>query len=276
ERLPVDMAALARLAQAQGDPWLQLVAEREWAASESRAGRWWNAEQRLKAALDTCLGTTLVFSCLRLERELTELYLEQHRPAEALPYAWSGWHRAKAAREWRSEQGFLQQLADITRFQHAYASSRAYLEEALARMPEDCAQRTHTHRNLAAVEWEGFRPDSARRALDEAMACERPLGLTGAFVLSDLARARPGPRDGGPPPPRAGRAARRGRHPRTRGAAALHRRAVRAGALARHGPGAAVECPGAGGALAGRRARAQGPGLCLRCPHRRRGEGGAL
>ncbi|WP_164020614.1 zf-HC2 domain-containing protein [Pyxidicoccus trucidator] len=195
-RRTVDMEALARLAEAQGDPWLQLVAEREWAASEAREGRWWNAEQRLKSALDTCQGTALVFSCLRLERELTELYLEQHRPAEALPHAWSGWNRAKAAREWRSEQGFLLQLADIARYQHAFASARAYLEESLARMPEDCVQRTHIHRNLAAVEWEGFRPDSARRALDRAMACEQPLGLTGAFVLSDLARSRSEPRDG--------------------------------------------------------------------------------
>jgi hypothetical protein len=191
----VDMVELARLAETQADPWLQLVSEREHALSESRQGRWWNAEQRLKAALDLCRTQALLYSCLRLERELTELYLEQHRPADALAYAWSGWSRARAAREWRSEQEFLQQLADITRYQHAYASSRAYLEESLARMPEDCDQRTHVHRNLAAVEWEGFRPDSARRALDRAIACERPLGLTGAYVLAELARSRPAPGD---------------------------------------------------------------------------------
>ncbi|MCY1021543.1 zf-HC2 domain-containing protein [Pyxidicoccus sp. MSG2] len=191
----VDVELLARLARAQGDSWLVLQAEQAWARSEARAGAWWKAEQRLKAALEACQGAALVDRCLGLEQELTRLYLDLHRPAEALPYAWSGWERAKLTRDWRVEQEFLLELADVLRFQHAFASARAYLEEALARMPEDCEPRSRVHRTLAAVEWERFHPDDARRALDRALACERPLELTGALVLSDLARVRPEPGD---------------------------------------------------------------------------------
>ena len=189
----VDMEELARLATALEDPWMQLLVEGERARHEMRDGAWWKAEQRLQGALESCQG--LVYRCLGLERALTDLYLHLHRPADALRYAWSGWNRAKDAREWGLEQEFLQELADVARYQHSFASARAYLEESLARMPEDCAQRTHVHVNLATVEWEDFHPDAARRALDRALACERPLGLTGAMVLSDLSRASPRPRD---------------------------------------------------------------------------------
>ncbi|MCP3140855.1 CHAT domain-containing protein [Pyxidicoccus xibeiensis] len=193
---PVDVEALARLAEAQGDPWMRLIAAREQAASAEREGAWWKAEQQLQEALKTCLGSSLVYRCLDLEWRLSYLYLKLHRPADALGYAWSGWSRAKAARDWSFEQQFLQGLADVARYQHAFASARAYLEESLARMPEDCAQRTHVFQVLAAVEWQRFRPDSARRELDRALACERTVGMNGTFVLSHLARSRPQPRDG--------------------------------------------------------------------------------
>ncbi|MBZ4422429.1 CHAT domain-containing protein [Myxococcus sp. RHSTA-1-4] len=195
-RVATDLEELARLADAREDPWMQLQAERELAAHDSREGAWWKAEQRLLRALEACQRESLAYRCLGLERELTDLYLDLHRPADALRHAWSGWTRAKDAREWRFEQEFLQELADVARYQHAFASARAYLEESQARMPEDCEQRTHIQASLASVEWRSFRPDSARRALDRALACQRPLGLTGAFVLSDLARSRPQPRDG--------------------------------------------------------------------------------
>jgi tetratricopeptide (TPR) repeat protein len=193
--LPVDREALARLAEAQDDPWMQLVAERERALLEVQAGAWWKAEQRLLAALDTCEEQRLVYRCLGLERQLTDLYLGLHRPADAFRHAWTAWQRVRASGEWMYEQQFLQELADIARFQKRLPSARAYLEESLLRMPEDCAQRTHVHRNLARLELEGFRPDGARSAVDHALRCEQPLGLTGALVLSDLARVRYRPGD---------------------------------------------------------------------------------
>jgi tetratricopeptide (TPR) repeat protein len=187
--LPVDREALARLAEAQADPWLRLVAERERALLEVQAGAWWKAEQRLLAALDTCEEQQLVYRCLGLERQLTDLYLGLHRPADAFRHAWTAWQRVRATGEWQYEQQFLQELADVARFQKLLSSARAYLEESLLRMPGDCEQSTHVHRNLARLELEGFRPEGARRAVDRALQCGRPLGLTGALVLSDLARS---------------------------------------------------------------------------------------
>jgi tetratricopeptide (TPR) repeat protein len=192
---PVDREALARLGEAQEDPWLRLGAERERAILEERSGEWWKAEQRLLAALDTCEKQGLVYRCLGLERKLTDLYLRLHRPADAFRHAWTAWERLRAVREWQLEQEFLQELADVARYQKLLASSRAYLEESLRRMPEDCRQRTHVYRNLAWLELESFRPEGARSAMERALECGEPLGFMGALVLSDLARSRPQPGD---------------------------------------------------------------------------------
>ncbi|MCP3165692.1 CHAT domain-containing protein [Myxococcus qinghaiensis] len=195
-RQPVDSAALVRLARASEDPWMRVFGELELARVDQREGRWWNAEQRLLEALDSCQKQGLVYRCLGLEQALTDLYLDLHRPAEAFQHAWNGWSRAQEAREWRYEQVFLQELADVARYQHSFTSARAYLEESLVRMPEDCAQRTHVHSNVALLEWQRFRPEAARESLERALECERPLGMTGARVLSELARFQPRPHDG--------------------------------------------------------------------------------
>ncbi|MBZ4407095.1 CHAT domain-containing protein [Myxococcus sp. XM-1-1-1] len=196
QRQPVDSQAVIRLARASGDPWMRVLADQEQAKLWQREGQWWKAEQRLLDALDTCQKQGLVYRCLGLQRRLADLYLDQHRPAEAFQHAWKGWARALEAREWRFEQEFLQELADVARYQHAFTTARAYLEESLGRMPEDCAQRTHVHRTVALLEWQRFRPEAARAALERAMECERPLGLTGAWVLSEMARSVPRPQDG--------------------------------------------------------------------------------
>ncbi|MCP3100107.1 CHAT domain-containing protein [Myxococcus sp. K15C18031901] len=193
----VDSAALVRLAGASEDPWIRVFADREQALVDQRAGRWWKAEERLLSSVERCQKDGLVYRCLGLERQLTDLYLELHRPAEAFRQAWSGWGRAQEAREWQFEQEFLQELADVARYQHAFASARAYLEESLARMPEDCAQRSYVHRNLSLLAWQTFRPDLARAWLERAVECERPLGMTGAWVLTEMARGHLEPGDEG-------------------------------------------------------------------------------
>ncbi|WP_338865002.1 CHAT domain-containing protein [Myxococcus stipitatus] len=190
-RKPVDVEALVRLGKASEDPWMQLLVEMEQAKVEQREGRWWAAEQRLLESLETCQKQGVVYRCLSLEFALADLYLELHRPADAFPHAWNGWARAREALEWQYEQGFLQLLADVARYQHSFTSARAYLEESLLRMPENCAQRTHVHSNVALLEWQRFRLEAARESLELAMECERPLGLTGALTLSEMARSIP-------------------------------------------------------------------------------------
>ncbi|MCE9668143.1 CHAT domain-containing protein [Myxococcus stipitatus] len=193
--LRVDSEALIRLASASEDPWMHILAERERVLVDQRAGRWAKAEERLLKSLTRCDAEGLVYRCLGLERQLADLYLELHRPADAFPHAWRGWTRAVEAREWDFELSFLLELADVARYQHAFASARAYLEEALARTPDDCARRAHVHQNLALLSWQTFQPDQARQWLERVTACDVPLGLTGVGVLTELARRERRPDD---------------------------------------------------------------------------------
>ncbi|MCP3100110.1 CHAT domain-containing protein [Myxococcus sp. K15C18031901] len=177
-----------RIARASEDPWLTLLAERELSVREEREGRWWKAEQRLRAALATCSGRGLGYRCATLKRRLADLFVRLHRPADALEEARAGWRLTRDMGEWNLELQFLQEMAQIARYRHSAASARAYLRESLSRSPDDCEQRTYVHRNLATVAWADFRPVEARGELEQASRCGRSLGMPGAWVLSYLAR----------------------------------------------------------------------------------------
>ncbi|AEI68453.1 hypothetical protein LILAB_32860 [Corallococcus macrosporus] len=177
-----------RLAREAEDPWVSLLAERELAGAEERAGAWWKAEARLRAAVGACQGKGLSYRCATLKKRLSDLYLALNRPAEAFEQAWSGWLASRELEEWELEQQFLQELAHIARYRLEVTSARAYLRESLARTPDLCEQRTYVHRNLAYLSWLEFDAQEARRELELAQACGRPLGLPGALLLSYLAR----------------------------------------------------------------------------------------
>ncbi|TQF14058.1 CHAT domain-containing protein [Myxococcus llanfairpwllgwyngyllgogerychwyrndrobwllllantysiliogogogochensis] len=177
-----------RIARAGGDPWLVLLAERELSVREEHAGEPWKAEQRLRAALAACSGRGLAYRCATLRRRLADLFVRLHRPADALEEARDGWRLTRELGEWNLEQQFLQEMAQISRLRHSAASARAFLRESLSRSPDDCEQRTYVHRNLASVAWSDFRPDEAREELEQATRCGSPLGMSGAWVLSNLAR----------------------------------------------------------------------------------------
>lgn len=177
-----------RLAREANDPWLSLLAERELAGAEERAGEWWKAEARLRAAVGACQGKGLSYRCATLKKRLSDLYLALNRPAEALEQAWSGWLASRELEEWELEQQFLQELAHIARYRLDVTSARAYLRESLARTPDACEQRTYVHRNLAYLSWLEFDAHDARNELELAQGCGRPLGLPGALLLSYLAR----------------------------------------------------------------------------------------
>ncbi|MFP2958365.1 tetratricopeptide repeat protein [Myxococcus sp. 1LA] len=177
-----------RLASAANDPWVSLLAERELAGAEERAGAWWKAEARLRAAVGACQGRGLSYRCATLKKRLSDLYLALNRPAEAFEQAWSGWLASRELEEWELEQQFLQELAHIARYRLDVTSARAYLRESLARSPDVCEQRTYVHRNLAYLSWLEFDAQEARRELELAQECGRPLGLPGALLLSYLAR----------------------------------------------------------------------------------------
>ncbi|MBZ4422426.1 CHAT domain-containing protein [Myxococcus sp. RHSTA-1-4] len=182
------MEDFTRLARSGQDAWLALLAERELSVAEEHSGHWWKAEARLRAALEACQGRGMVYRCISLKKRLADLYLALNRPADAFEMAWSGWRTSHALGEWELEQQLLQELAHIARYRLDVTSARAYLRESLARTPEVCEQRTYVHRNLAYLSWLDFDPRGARRELEQALECGRPLGLPGALVLSYLAR----------------------------------------------------------------------------------------
>jgi hypothetical protein len=190
-----NMEDFTRLARAARDPWLTLLAERELSVAEEHEGHWWKAEARLRAALDACQGQGMTYRCITLKKRLADLYLALNRPADAFEQASSGRRSSHQAGEWELEQQLLQELAHIARYRLDVHSARAYLRESLARTPELCEQRTYVHRNLAYLSWLDFDPKGARRELEQALACGRPLGLPGALVLSYLARFGSGSHD---------------------------------------------------------------------------------
>lgn len=184
---PRHIDAFVRVARAQKDPWFDLAAERELASVEDAQGEWWKAEERLQAALRMCREQRLPYRCASLEKRLADLYLNLHRPADAFEHAWSGWRLGKELGDLDYEQQFLQELAQIALLRRSLPSARAYLQESLARGPGSCRQRTYIHRNLAQIAYLDFRPEQARRELNEATECGQPLGLAGAATLSELA-----------------------------------------------------------------------------------------
>ncbi|MBU8897558.1 CHAT domain-containing protein [Corallococcus sp. M34] len=194
-RVGTHLGDFTRIAQASRDPWLQLLSERELAGQESQASQWWKAESRLLAALKDCRGAGLAYRCLTLKKRLVDLYVALHRPADAYEQASSGWRWAKDLGEWNLEQQFLEELSIVARYRHSTASARAFLQESLARMPDDCEQRSFVHRNLAQLAWLDLRPEEARGELEQAARCGQALGVPGALVLADLARLGRGPED---------------------------------------------------------------------------------
>jgi tetratricopeptide (TPR) repeat protein len=190
EVAPRHIDAFVRVAKAQKDPWFDLLAERELAAHEEYQGEWWKAEARLQSAIQACRDMRLPYRCANLEKRLSDLYITTlHRPADSYEHVRSGWTLAKEMGDWDYERQFLQELAQIAILRLSLPSARAYLQESLAREPEDCVQRVYIHRNLAHVAYLGMRLDEARREIEQAAACGQSLGMSGARVLSNLSRS---------------------------------------------------------------------------------------
>ncbi|HLL81246.1 MAG TPA: CHAT domain-containing protein, partial [Longimicrobium sp.] len=160
---------------------------------EAAQGRWERAERRLKEAARACASTGLAFRCARVHRQLMDLYVALHRPNDAHRHAFEGLRLAREAREWKLERELLQGLAQISRFRNGRSLAHAYLEESLSRDPADCVQQAYVHEELAAVDLVELRRTEAReemsRAVRASLGCNRPLSLSGALVLAELARA---------------------------------------------------------------------------------------
>jgi cellulose synthase operon protein C len=189
------LALFEQKAAASGDPWFQLLAAQERAAAERTAGGWSRATQILLEARRSCPERGLAYRCISLDRDLSGLYIQLHRFDSAAEHARSGLKQARDHGEWFLERDLLWQLAQIARFVSDAPLARARYAELLERDREDADTVRRVHQHLADIEWNELRLDEARREIDAALATGKPLSLSGAFTLSDIARLKSAPED---------------------------------------------------------------------------------
>ncbi|HZI12314.1 MAG TPA: CHAT domain-containing protein [Myxococcus sp.] len=192
DRVASHFAAFQEEATRLGDPWFLLLAHYEQAREAISQGQLLQAEQVLLEAVALCRRQPLDYRCATIHSKLGELYRQLHR----LPESNSHVHAAREAfrNDGRSSEGrLLLQLGQNARLQEESALARAWLEEALARHPEDCNIRHFVRSNDALALLNALSVDEARERMDEALSCKATLLLSGAKTLADLARLRPDP-----------------------------------------------------------------------------------
>ena len=172
------------------DPWFLLLAEHERARAAISRGELLEAEQVLLGAVERCKAHPIGYRCILIESELGDLYRQLHRLPEANQHARAALAGYPGDSRW-SEARHLLQLGQNARYLGDGALSRAYLEEALVRYPQDCNIRHFVRANDAQVLLGQFAFAEARANMAEALSCEGPLSLVAAKTLADLSRLRP-------------------------------------------------------------------------------------
>ncbi|MCY1021038.1 CHAT domain-containing protein [Pyxidicoccus sp. MSG2] len=179
------------LALATRDPWFALLAEEQQARADVLRGQATRAKERLGTALRACGGDgQWNYRCLELHRQLAEVEVVLHHPVEARIQALAGLERARRGNEWAKELRVVQELGQIARYHGRLYLARAYLEDALLRMPVPCSDPKLTelaHTNLALAFYRIHDFASAREQIDRVARCGQPPELPRAFVIADLA-----------------------------------------------------------------------------------------
>lgn len=183
------------LALATKDPWFALLAEEQQARADVLRGQATRAKERLGTALRACGEEgQWNYRCLELHRQLAIVEaISLHRPVEARTQALAALERARHGNEWAKELRLVQELGQIARYHGSLTLTRAYMEEALLRMPEPCSDPLLTeaaHTNLALAFYRVHDFASAREQLDRVAQCGQPPELPRAFLIADLAHTR--------------------------------------------------------------------------------------
>jgi tetratricopeptide (TPR) repeat protein len=179
------------LAQATRDPWFALLAEEQQARADMLRGQTTRAKERLGTALRACgEGGSLNYRCLELQRLLADAEGGLHRPVEARVQALAALERARRGNEWAKELRLIQELGQNARIHGDLSLARAYMEDALLRLPEPCsdpklAELAHTNLALAFYRIHDFA--SAREQIDRAARCGQSPSVPRVFILADLA-----------------------------------------------------------------------------------------
>jgi hypothetical protein len=180
----------AALAAQTGDPWFLLLMEHEAALAAIQRGEFLRAEQLLLGSVARCKVQPIGYRCILIEDALASLYRQLHRIPESNRHALAALTAYRGDSRWR-EVKLLLQLGQNARYLGHAALARAYLEESIARSPEDCDILHFVRVNDALARLQEFSLVEARASMAEALACNAPLSLAGAKTLVDLARMHP-------------------------------------------------------------------------------------
>ncbi len=172
------------------DPWFILMAEHEKALVAIRRGELLRAEHLLLGAVARCAAQPIGYRCIPIEADLSDLYRQLHRLPESNRHAQAALSRYRGDSRWSEEQ-HQQQLGQNARYLGEASLARAYLEETLARNPNDCKMRHFVRANDALARLQALDVMGARASMSEALSCETPLSISGARTLVDLARMHP-------------------------------------------------------------------------------------
>jgi hypothetical protein len=172
------------------DPWFLLIGDHEKALASIRRGELLRAEQFFLNAVARCKTQPIGYRCIRIEADLADLYRQLHRLPESNQHALAALTGYRGDSRWSEDQQLLQ-LGQNARFLGEAALARAYLEEVLARAPDDCSIRHFVRANDALASLQALSVEKARASMAEALSCKAALSMAGAMTLVDLARMKP-------------------------------------------------------------------------------------
>jgi len=196
---PSRAAELVAITKPWGDPWFDLVVERDRIAAAFPGGDL-RAEPALAAALDRCTNPAFTMRCGQLAKELGALLLSTGRIEEAevrVRAAVDAHARARSVKMFRAARTFL---GEIHRRRGRFALARAELfEEVLAaRTAGQCSLERYSQIGLAAVAFMSRDLSAARTLLPPAtppQGCQPVADVIGLIAAVDIARITNDARD---------------------------------------------------------------------------------
>ncbi|MET0401616.1 MAG: CHAT domain-containing protein, partial [Cystobacter sp.] len=168
--------------------WYRAPLVKAQVAEDLARGDGVRAEQRLVAAIDECHRARLDYRCLSLQTALSGLYNTLDRRQESLGPARAALDVARRLGDWYHEEALVLELMTASRLSHEPALARAYLDEYLRRLPEDCERRADYHHQRALLAIEALDVAEAKRELARARECPAPPSLFELAVQGDLLR----------------------------------------------------------------------------------------
>jgi len=191
----VDLARYRQLAQQTQDPWFLALADEKAAGADSQRGEPVRALERLAPVEARCAASERVEDrCITAERLIALAYTREHQTLRAREAGLRARDRARRDGDWNTELRILEEIGQTERIRGDLDLARAYLDEALARAPEDCAVQDFARSNLALAHQRALDFQEARRQVDLLARCERP-SLVTLGALADLQRILPEPGD---------------------------------------------------------------------------------